>query len=223
MSMDSKATSSANMKYTIPVKHIPSKRIFDILFSSAIMVLFSPLYLILCFLAWSSSPGPIFFITPRVGRGGKIIHCVKFRTMYKNADEVLKEILLKDKDLAEEYAKFCKLKKDPRITPIGRFLRKMSLDELPQFWNVLKGDLSVVGPRPAFLDEIKSYYGEKAIKILSYRPGITGIWQTSGRNHLPMSERVRLEEVYVENQTFFKDLILICKTIPVMLFSKGAY
>ena len=216
-------TPSARIKYSIPIKHIPSKRIFDILFSITVILLFSPIYLILCFLVRISSSGPVFFITQRIGMGGKVIRCIKFRTMYTNADEVLKKILLKDKDLAEEYEKFYKLKKDPRITPIGRFLRKMSLDELPQFFNVLKGDLSVVGPRPVSLDEIQSYYGKKAIKILSYRPGITGIWQTSGRNRLPMSERVKLEELYVENQTFAKDLILICKTIPAVLFSKGAY
>ncbi len=151
--------------------------------------------------------------------------------MYSDADERLKEMLAKNRELSLEWKKFQKLKNDPRITPIGHFLRKTSLDEWPQFWNVLKGDLSVVGPRPptligppdAYAHEIRKLYGSKTDKILSVRPGLTGVWQTSGRSEIPFKERIRLEEEYAQNRTFLQDLRLIVKTIPVMLFSKGAY
>ena len=132
-------------------------------------------------------------------------------------------MLKKDPRLQAEWNQYFKLKEDPRITPMGRFLRKTSLDELPQFWNVLKGDLSVVGPRPLTMKEVVDYLGEKAPKILSIRPGITGIWQVSGRNHISMSERVRLDEAYVEKRTFWLDLFLVCKTVIVMLVPRGAY
>lgn len=206
-----------------PVHHLPFKRIFDIFFSFTVLAISSPLFLTVAIFIKLTSPGPVFFIQDRMGRGGKIIRCVKFRTMYLNAEEKLQEILKKNKIMKREYEKYCKLKKDPRVTSIGRVLRKTSMDELPQFWNVLKGNLSVVGPRPAFPSEIQKYYRKKALKILSVRPGVTGIWQTSGRNMLSMKDRVDLEEIYVNTRSFFKDLILICKTIPVMLFSKGAY
>ena len=143
--------------------------------------------------------------------------------MVIDADTRLREILQEDEKLRQEWETFCKLKKDPRITWIGQILRKTSLDELPQFWNVLKGDLSVVGPRPATQDQVEKYYAEKAPKILSVRPGMTGLWQTSGRNLLSFDERTQLDERYVDSHTFLLDLKLIAKTIPAMFFSEGAY
>lgn len=141
-----------------------------------------------------------------------------------DADKRLKDILTQNPQLREEWEKNYKLKNDPRVTPFGAFLRKTSLDELPQFWNVLKGDLSVVGPRPVVKDEIVKYYNVKAYKVLSIRPGLTGIWQVSGRNDVnSYARRVLLDEYYVDHHSFLLDMRIIAKTIPAMLFSKGAY
>ncbi|NGX34930.1 MAG: UDP-glucose:undecaprenyl-phosphate glucose-1-phosphate transferase [Candidatus Anoxychlamydiales bacterium] len=217
--------------FLYPFKHKPSKRIFDILFSLFILIVFSPVYLIITMLIAFTSEGPIFYISERIGRGGKTIKCIKFRTMYKKADSLLHKLLKQNDILKYEWKKFQKLRNDPRITPLGRFLRKTSLDELPQFINVLKGDLSIVGPRPFaligkkenFQIEIKRYLGNKTEKILSMRPGITGIWQVSGRSEITIEERLKMEEKYIDNQSFLLDLYLILKTIPKMFFSKGAY
>jgi exopolysaccharide production protein ExoY len=210
-------------KLSYPIRHKPLKRLFDIAFSLIVIITNLPLFVIISLIILITSPGPIFFIQKRVGRGGKIILCYKFRTMVINAESKLKDILEKDFEKAKEYQKFRKLKDDPRIFSFGRFLRKFSLDEMPQFFNVLFGDLSVVGPRPAFFEEVKEFYGKRAAKILSVRPGITGIWQTSGRNYLSFLDRVRLDEIYVDNQSFRKDLHLILKTIPMLFSSKGAF
>ncbi len=206
-----------------PVQHDFLKRFFDLLFSLLVLLLASPLLLAIGTAIRLTSPGSIFYVQKRATRGGKMFGCIKFRTMYAKSDEMLRNILREDPKKQEEWKTFFKLKEDPRVTPIGKFLRKTSLDELPQFINVLKGDLSVVGPRPVVEEEILKYFGKKAPKILSVRPGITGLWQVSGRSNLSMEERVRIEESYVENRSFGKDLLLIAKTIPVVFFSKGAY
>ncbi|NGX30617.1 MAG: hypothetical protein K940chlam4_01467, partial [Candidatus Anoxychlamydiales bacterium] len=167
----------------------------------------------------------------RLGRGGKIIKCIKFRTMYKKADSLLHKLLKQNDILRYEWETFQKLRNDPRITPLGHFLRKTSLDELPQFINVLKGDLSVVGPRPFaligkkenFQIEIKKYLGNKTEKILSMRPGITGIWQVSGRSEITIEERLKMEEKYIDEQSFLLDIYLILKTIPKIFFPRGAF
>jgi undecaprenyl-phosphate galactose phosphotransferase len=143
--------------------------------------------------------------------------------MYKNADEKLYELLETNPELREEYEVFHKLKNDPRITTIGKWLRKTSLDELPQFFNVLLGDLSVVGPRPYAIDELPKILECGSLNIFSVRPGITGLWQTSGRNLLSFQQRVKLEESYIHSQSFFYDLKLILKTIPLIILPKGAY
>lgn len=203
--------------------HSPAKRVFDIFFSMGVICVFSPLFLILAGLIKLSSKGPVFYGAPRVGRGGKVFTCWKLRTMYLDADTRLKHLLDENPEMQQEWDTYFKLKNDPRITPIGKWLRKTSLDEFPQFWNVLKGDLSVVGPRPLTSYEVTHYLRDKAEKILSIRPGLTGMWQTSGRNLLSYSERVYLEELYVEKQCFALDMILILKTIPQMLFPNGAF
>lgn len=205
-----------------PVQHIAWKRIFDITFSLFALFLLSPLLLLIALLVKVSSKGPIFYKCRRVGRGNRIIYCLKFRTMYIDADEKLNS-LLQNATFKEEWEQYRKLKNDPRITPLGKLLRKTSLDELPQFWNALRGDLSIVGPRPITEHEIGVYVGEKAPKILSIRPGLTGVMQVSGRSSLTMQERVTLEEKYVESRSFAKDLLIILKTIPQLFFSKGAY
>lgn len=199
------------------------KRIFDIVFSFGAILFFLPLALVLSLLIKTSSPGPIFYTCLRVGQNGHPIRCWKFRTMHLGAEERLKELLAADPKLQEEWDLFYKLKNDPRIFPVGKFLRKFSLDELPQFVNVLLGDLSVVGPRPVTHEEVGKYYGEKASKILSIKPGLTGLWQTSGRNLLTFDERIKLEESYIDKQSLFLDLKIICKTISVLFFPRGAY
>ncbi|MFI5333539.1 MAG: sugar transferase [Chlamydiales bacterium] len=200
-----------------------SKRLFDIIFSLVVLLLLLPIFFLIGLSIKLTSRGPVFYLSKRIGKAGSEFVCVKFRTMYANADARLQEMLKNDPQLRKEWETFWKLKRDPRTTWIGRALRKTSLDELPQFWNVLKGELSVVGPRPVTSEEVAKYYAERAEKILSVRPGITGLWQTSGRSLLSFEERVRLEELYVDTRSFLLDLKLIAKTIPAMLFSSGAF
>lgn len=205
------------------IVHDPLKRVFDILFSLVFITVFFPLFMLLGLLVYLTSPGPVFYRHERIGRGGKKIKCLKFRTMHKNADKVLAKMLKKNPVMQTEWNLYYKLKNDPRITKIGHFLRKTSLDELPQFFNVILGDLSVVGPRPCVEKELFQNYADKASKILSVRPGITGVWQTSGRNNLKREQRVKIEEEYINNRTLWLDIKLILKTVPVILFSRGAY
>jgi exopolysaccharide production protein ExoY len=200
-----------------------TKRIFDVLFSLGAMIFFIPIGIVAVLFIKITSPGPIFYSAKRVGKDGQPIYCWKFRTMHQDADKKLLEILKENPKLKQEWDTYFKLKEDPRVSTIGKILRKTSLDELPQFFNVLKGDLSVVGPRPVTEEEIQKYFGPKASKILSVRPGLTGIWQTSGRSLLTFDERIRLEESYIDRQSLTLDLTIICKTIPAMFFTKGAF
>lgn len=209
--------------FTTKIQHKPCKRTFDIIFSLLSLTLGLPLFLILTFIVRVSSPGKAIFGHERIGRGGQPFRCYKFRTMYKDADQRLNELLKIDAALKSEWETSFKLKNDPRITPIGKILRKTSLDELPQLWNILIGDLSVVGPRPVVQDELIKYFGEKANIVLSIRPGLTGLWQVSGRSDISYNDRILLEEEYVNNQSFFLDLKLIAKTLPAIFTSKGAY
>lgn len=202
------------------------KRLFDLLFSFAFVVIFAPIYVIIAFLIKLDSRGPIFYIGKRLGKGKKHVKIYKFRTMYVDADKRLEELLKQDSKVEEEWNVFQKLQEDPRCTTVGKFLRKTSLDEFPQFFNVLKGDLSVVGPRPHYIHELE---GEKnsplkkhADYILSVKPGITGLWQISGRSHLSYEDRVELDSLYCEKQSFFYDLYVVLKTIPLVLLSRGA-
>ena len=204
------------------VLHIPSKRLFDIFFSLSALLLLLPLYLVITLAVVLSSKSYPFFAQKRVGRGGRIFTCYKFRTMVPNAEEKLQELLEKNPEFKKEWEEKRKLLNDPRITSIGKFLRKTSLDELPQFWNVLKGDLSVVGPRAVVMEEIEEQFKEKAQKILTLRPGITGLWQVNGRSLTTYSERVDLEEKYVEDRSFLLDLRIVVWTVPIMFNSKGA-
>jgi exopolysaccharide production protein ExoY len=200
-----------------------TKRVFDIVFSLGAMIFFIPIGIAAALLIKITSPGPIFYSSKRVGKDGQQIFCWKFRTMHQDAEKKLLELLRDNPKLKQEWDTYFKLKEDPRISTIGKILRKTSLDELPQFFNVLRGDLSVVGPRPVTEEEIKKYFGSKASKILSVRPGLTGIWQTSGRSLLTFEERICLEESYIDRQSLTLDLRIICKTIPAMFFTKGAF
>ncbi len=200
------------------------KRLFDIAFSLSVLILFAPVYLLIAFLILISSPGSVFYVQERVGKNRKSFGCLKFRTMVENADEMLVEMMEKSPHLRQEFEENFKLKKDPRITWIGRFLRVTSLDEFPQFWNVLKGDMSVVGPRPLVAEELPKY-GRYMDRILTIRPGITGLWQVSGRNDIPYPIRVKMDLYYANFSNFGVDLWIIFKTIGVVIFPKnnGAY
>lgn len=200
------------------------KRLFDIVFSLAVLIIFSPVYLLLALLIALASPGPVFYVQERVGKDYRRFGCLKFRTMVENADEVLVEMMSTYPQIRQEFEDNFKLKQDPRITWIGRFLRLTSLDEFPQFWNVLKGDMSVVGPRPLVPEELPKY-GRHIDKVLMIRPGLTGLWQVSGRNDIPYPRRVQIDVYYVNFRTFWMDLWVIFKTIGVVIFPKnnGAY
>ncbi len=204
------------------------KRTFDIAFSSlvilSLLTVFSPVLILIVLLIKLTSKGPVFYKTKRIGKDGKVIEIWKFRTMYVDAEERLKQLLESDPKLREEWKKYFKLRNDPRITPIGRILRRFSLDELPQFINVLKGDLSVVGPRPieANKEQIERY-GEFLRLYTSVKPGITGLWQVSGRSELSYEERVKLDAIYIINWSFWLDLVIIFRTIFVVITGKGAY
>lgn len=201
-----------------------AKRLFDIVFSLTVLILFSPIYLLLAALIALSSSGPIFYVQERVGKNYKRFNCIKFRTMVANADEMLLEIMQTSPHLRQEFEDNFKLKYDPRITWIGRFLRITSLDEFPQFWNVLMGDMSVVGPRPLVVEELPKY-GAQIETVLTIRPGITGLWQVSGRNDIPYPQRIRIDVYYANFRHFWMDLWIIVKTIGVVIFPKdnGAY
>lgn len=205
------------------VNHNFLKRTFDIIFSSLVLIIASPMLLLIAVAIRFFSKGKVVYAHERIGRGGKSFRCLKFRTMYADADQRLIDILANNPDMRKEWEQNHKLKNDPRVTPIGKFLRKTSLDEFPQFFNVLRGDLSVVGPRPVVRSEIQKHIGAKASTILSVRPGITGLWQVSGRSDTSYTTRIQLDEKYIQEQSFLLDLKLICKTVPCMLWSKGAY
>jgi len=199
-----------------------TKRIFDIVSSIILISLFLPIILITAILIKLTSKGPIFYVQERPGRFGRMIKIYKFRTMYLDADKKLEEILKNNEELREEFRKYRKLKNDPRITPIGKILRKFSIDEIPQLFNVLKGDMSIVGPRPYQIEEIE-YMGEYRDIVLSVRPGLTGLWQISGRNDLSFSAKLKIETWYVLNWNLWLDLFIIIRTIPAVISGKGAY
>lgn len=209
--------------FSYEVRHIPVKRIFDIVFSSILLLILSPLFLLIGLAIYCSSPGKIIYYQNRIGRGGVPFRCYKFRSMHLDAESRLKDILKNDPKRREEWDLNHKLKQDPRLIPIGSFLRRSSLDELPQFWNVLKGNLSVVGPRPVVQEEIVRHFGVKAYKVFSVRPGITGLWQVSGRSNTDYVRRVALDEQYVNTRSALLDIKIILKTLPSMFSGKGAY
>jgi Undecaprenyl-phosphate galactose phosphotransferase WbaP len=197
------------------------KRLFDILGALALLVVLAPLFAYLVWRIWQTGGAPVFSHT-RIGRYGRPFGCLKFRTMVPNADEVLKALLETDPAARAEWERDFKLKDDPRITRIGEFLRRTSLDELPQLWNVLKGEMSLVGPRPIIEDELERY-GDQVGYYLETRPGITGLWQISGRNDTGYEDRVALDSWYVRNWSLWYDLVILVKTVRVVLRREGAY
>lgn len=198
------------------------KRCFDICLTLAGLIVVAPLLLLIAVWIYNDSPGPVIFKHTRIGKNGKKFECYKFRTMCVDAQARLESLLATDIGVREEWEKYFKLKDDPRITKSGAFLRKTSLDELPQVFNVLKGEMSLVGPRPIINEEIPRY-GEYIFDYYMVLPGITGAWQTSGRNDVNYQERVQMDSWYVRNWNMWLDIVLLCRTVKVMLDKKGAY
>jgi len=200
------------------------KRAFDIIFSFVVLILCSPIYLILTVAVAITSPGPVFYVQERVGKDFKRFNCIKFRTMVINADQILDTLMANSPQLRQEFESNAKLRQDPRITKVGKFLRLTSLDEFPQFWNVLMGDMSVVGPRPLVPDELERY-GASIDRVLTVRPGITGLWQVSGRNDIPYPKRVKIDVYYANSYNWFTDIWIILKTVGVVILphNNGAY
>ncbi len=197
-----------------------AKRSFDILLAILCIPVLIPLIGIIGFLIKRESPGPVFYTHPRIGRNGKTFMCYKFRTMVQDAEDELKRLLETDHVAKNEWEMFWKITDDPRVTRIGRFLRTTSLDELPQIFNVLKGEMSMIGPRPYLLREYQAIKDKIEI-ITSVRPGITGLWQVSGRNETTYLNRIRLDIWYIMNWSLWLDLFILLKTIKVVLGREG--
>ena len=213
-----------NKKFFQRFFYLQIKTFFDFLFALIFLILGLPFFIIIALLIKLSSRGPIFFSQKRIGQNNKKFYCLKFRTMHPEAEDILENLISKNKNLREEFQLTHKLKNDPRITNIGRFLRKTSLDEIPQFLNVLKGEMSIVGPRPIVKEEVIKY-GDSITKVLSVKPGITGLWQVSGRNNLTYKRRVLLDCLYVKEISYLIDIRIIIRTFGVILFprDRGAY
>jgi len=200
-----------------------AKRCFDLVFASLILVAITPLLLTIAFLVWIQDGESSFYIQERVGRGGKRFKVIKFRSMIKNAHELLEKWKKENPEIWEEYKNNNnKLRNDPRMTSIGKWLRKTSMDELPQLLNVIKGDMSLVGPRPLLAHELREY-GEAAYFYLQARPGITGIWQISGRSKTSFQDRANLDSWYIRNWSLWYDVYILLRTIKVVLHRDGAY
>ena len=199
------------------------KRVFDLASVLVILALFGWLMVIIAVAVRLSGGSKVLYGHTRVGRNGRLFQCLKFRSMVANSDEVLRNLLATDADARAQWERDFKLKDDPRITRIGRFIRKTSLDELPQLWNVVKGEMSIVGPRPVVQAEFDQYYGGAREHYLSVPPGLTGLWQVSGRNDLDYAQRIELDKSYVENSNIFYDFIIVMRTVKVMLVRRGAY
>jgi len=194
---------------------------FNQLAAMLLLILLSPLMAILAFLIWRRDGAPVLYAHYRVGYEGKLFRCMKFRTMLRNSEHVLADLLRNDPQARAEWARDQKLANDPRTTRVGRFLRRSSLDELPQLLNVLRGEMNLVGPRPITVAELTRYGGLRW-HYLSVRPGITGLWQVSGRNNTTYDERVALDRRYVEQRSWWFDLGILLKTVRVVVMREGA-
>ncbi len=205
------------------------KRGIDILFSALLIILFSPIILLVAIAIKLDSKGPVLADTPeRVGKNGKLFKMYKFRSMVENAHELLRENP-KFADLYKDYKKGSyKLKDDPRVTDVGHFIRKHSLDEVPQFFNILKGDMSLVGPRAYYPDELRDQqmrypHTRDSVKVvLSVKPGVTGYWQVSGRSEINFDKRIKMDAQYVKKRSVLYDILIILKTPGAMVSGKGA-
>lgn len=197
-------------------------RALDVIFALAALIVFAPLMLILTALIAILDPGPIFFAHKRIGLGGKEFYCLKFRSMAVDAEQRLQTLLASDERAREEWARDQKLRNDPRITSIGQFLRKSSLDELPQLFNVLRGEMSLVGPRPIVRNEV-ARYGRYFEHYCAVRPGITGLWQISGRNDVSYRRRVAFDVTFTRVLSTGLYLRILVATVPSVLLQRGTY
>ncbi|WP_235971727.1 sugar transferase [Azohydromonas caseinilytica] len=196
-------------------------KVFNQVVAALLLLLFSPLMAVIAICIWRVDGAPIVFAHYRVGMGGKVFPCLKFRSMVRNSEQVLQELLRSDPAARDEWIREQKLSNDPRITPIGRILRKLSLDELPQLFNVLRGEMNLVGPRPIMLCELPRY-GQVRWHYLSVKPGMTGLWQVSGRNSTSYEERVELDRNYVEKRSEWLDICILFRTLGVVISGHGA-
>ena len=198
--------------------YIVVKRFLDVFLSLIGLILLSPIFFIIATIIKLDSKGPVFFVHSRIGEKGKPLGIYKFRTMVTNAEELIKKFTPEQK---EEFEKNFKLENDPRVTKIGNFLRKTSLDELPQILNILKGELSIIGPRPIVQAELEKY-GDDKEKFLSVKPGLTGYWAANGRSDTSYEERIQMELYYVDNMSFWLDIKIFFKTIFAVIKKEGA-
>ena len=201
---------------------LSASRFLDIMIAAVALLVFAPLLTVVIIAICVSDPGPIFFAHKRLGQNGKVFGCLKFRSMVVDAQQRLERLLTINPAARAEWERDHKLRDDPRITSIGSFLRRSSLDELPQLWNVLVGDMSIVGPRPIVSDE-RVRYGRYYDEYCAVRPGITGLWQVSGRNDVSYRRRVACDVVYTRRKSLRIDFYIMMMTVPAVLKTKGSY
>ena len=198
------------------------KRFIDIILSVLGLIFLLPFFGLMALMIALDSRGGVFYRQPRVGRNSETFDVIKFRTMYKNADKILERELKLNPELKEEWNCYQKLKRDPRVTHVGRLLRRFSLDELPQLWNVLKGEMSLVGPRPMMIHQRK-LYGDTYEEYAQVLPGITGLWQISGRNNMTFARRAELDREYIRRWSIGLDIYILFKTIEIVFWQQGAF
>lgn len=204
-----------------PSRRIPLYDFANRLAALLLMVLLSPLLAVIALMIWREDGRPVLFAHYRVGRNGRLFRCMKFRTMLRDADQVLGRVLMENPALRAEWERDQKLVDDPRITRIGRFLRHTSLDELPQLINIWRGEMAFVGPRPIVVQELQRYGAFKR-HYLSVKPGVTGLWQVSGRNNTTYERRVELDRRYVEHRSLWLDAMILLRTVKVVITREGA-
>lgn len=230
MQMELPATSGRSLHHarTLPLRQPGGeredlvKRGFDLVFSAVVLILLTPAFLLIAIVIAVVDPGPVFFRHRRIGKDGRTFECLKFRTMVPDAEQRLERYLAENPEARREWLEDRKLRHDPRVTPVGHFLRRSSLDELPQFFNVLRGEMSVVGPRPIVEQELEKY-GDVAPLYLSAKPGITGLWQVSGRNDTGYGLRVALDRDYVLRRNMLLDLRIVLSTMVALAQRRGSY
>jgi exopolysaccharide biosynthesis polyprenyl glycosylphosphotransferase len=211
---------SPSPRPAFPVKQVPyarAKRAMDIIVAILAIIVLSPFFVLTALLVKLTSRGPLIFKQTRVGEGGKTFTCYKFRSMVTEAENLKRQLM----HLNEASGPVFKMKNDPRVTPVGRYIRKLSLDELPQLFNVLQGHMSIVGPRPPVPSEVE-LYTERVRGRLAVKPGVTCLWQISGRSDIPFEQWVEMDLEYIENMTLWGDFVILLKTIPVVILGRGA-
>lgn len=223
--LENAAGSKANTVGAGTAKYLPGgslKRVLDIAIALTGLAILWPLMLMVALAIRFTDPGPAIFGHERIGFNGRRFKCLKFRSMITNSETALRELLARDPNAAAEWAETQKLRNDPRVTRLGKMLRETSLDELPQLWNVLKGEMSIVGPRPIVSAEVRRY-GNDFKAYAATKPGITGLWQVTGRSDCSYEERVSLDVDYVRNWSILRDVWIIAKTVVVVFGRKGSY